>query len=109
MVCPCPLKWSSIKAGGFALLPSFIDHFLELCLPKIELDVNGRKSRGSTLGGGLASEGFLQEVTQAESGEHLKWKGRSRHTKRRPGKGHHGQEPYVVARLGPMVLVGRDV
>ena len=39
---------------------------------KLTLDVNERKGRESRLGGGLASEGFLQEVTQAESGKHLK-------------------------------------
>ena len=43
-----------------------------LLCTKPTLDVNERKGQESRLGGGLASEGFLQEVTQAESGKHLK-------------------------------------
>ena len=70
-----------------------------LLCTKPTLDVNERKGQESRLGGGLASEGFLQEVTQAESGEHLKCKGVSRRV-HRLAKWRRGQEHYVVAWLG---------
>lgn len=44
--------------------------------------MNGRRGQESSLGGGLASDSFQKEVTQAksESREHLKWRVHSRHS-----------------------------
>ena len=61
-----------MKAGGFALLPSLAAQFRESCLPQWTLGMNERRGRQPTLAGGLAKEGFLKEVTQAESGQRLK-------------------------------------
>lgn len=43
------------------------------------LGTKERKGRESSLAGGVAKAGFLKEVTQAESGQPLKWGMCSKH------------------------------
>lgn len=42
--------------------------------------MNERRGEESSLGGGLAREGFLKEVTRVESGKRRTWRTHSKHT-----------------------------
>lgn len=67
----------------------------------------GKEGQGIQSGCGLAKEGFLKRVTQAESSP-ASDTGDSCQAGR-PGKGEHVQEPPIVAQLQTLVIPGRGV